>query len=429
MPQISVTILRGADTIGGSCVKINHGEDSIVLDYGAPLMDSTGVSIDADLASSPSMENGILLDIQQQDTRPPLAYLLSHAHPDHYGLLRSLPKSSNIYLSDSSYSMMTIGNLFYPEALRFSSLEQCRQFTPGKPFQVGPFTVTAFLMDHSAFGACSLLIEVDGKQVYYTGDFRGHGRKSQVSDYIYANVKQPDLMLLEGTTLNGGHSLQFPTEVSVEDAIVSALNEGDGPAFVSASGSNIDRIVSLYNATKRTGKELVIDLYQLYLLEALKKYSPSLPPHKNDHLKVIFPQFQLAIIKSEFGDDFLRYSNRHVNLSKLKGTNYVFRLSPYAMTPYLDSFKEKGVKPKLIYSMWLGYQSKQPKFAEIANKYQESWQYIHTSGHAYLEHLQSFAGNISPKVLVPIHTLNRDKFSSYFDNVRIVENGESIVCE
>ncbi len=79
--------------------------------------------------------------------------------------------------------------------------------------------------------------------------------------------------------------------------------------------------------------------------------------------------------------------------------------------------------------MWLGYQSKQPKFAEIANKYQESWQYIHTSGHAYLEHLQSFAGNISPKVLVPIHTLNSDKFSSYFDNVHIVENGESIVCE
>ncbi|ABV38243.1 beta-lactamase domain protein [Shewanella sediminis HAW-EB3] len=427
MPQTSVTILRGADTIGGGCIKINHREDSIVLDYGAPLMDNTGRTLDADLVANPSIENGILLDIQQQDTKPPLAYLLSHAHPDHYGLLGSLPKSSMIYLSDSSYSMMTIGNLFYPEPLRFDSLEQCRQFSPGKPFQIGPFTVKAFLMDHSAFGACSLLVEVDGKQVFYTGDFRGHGRKSRVSDYIYANVKQPDLMLIEGTTLDGGHSQQFPTEASVEEAMVAAFSERDQPAFVTASGSNIDRIVSLYNATKRTGKKLVIDLYQLYLLESLKKYSPGLPPHKNDHIKVIFPQSQLAIIKAEFGDDFLRHSHRHVNLNKLKDANYVFRISPYAMAPYFDVFIEKGVKPKLIYSMWLGYQSKQPKFAEMADKCQESWQYVHTSGHAYLEHLQNFSSKIAPKVLVPVHTLNSDKFLNDFENVRLVKNGEKIV--
>ncbi|QFU24145.1 MBL fold metallo-hydrolase [Shewanella eurypsychrophilus] len=427
MAQTSVTILRGADTIGGSCIKIRHGEDSIVLDYGAPLMDSCGTSLAAEVVANPTIANGILLDIQQQDANPPLAYLLSHAHPDHYGLLATLPKGANIYLSDSSYSMMTIGNLFYPEPLRFNSLELCQQFSPGKPFQIGPFTVKAFLMDHSAFGACSLLIEVEGKQVFYTGDFRGHGRKTKVSDYIYSHIKQPDLMLIEGTTLDGGHPQEFPTEASVETAMTEAFSEQGRPAFVVASGSNIDRIVSLYNATKRTGKKLVIDLYQLYLLEALKKHAPGLPPHDGDHLRVIFPKSQLAVIKEKYGNDFLKYSHRHVNLSKLQGTNYVFRVSPYAMTPYLDAFVGQEVKPKFIYSMWLGYQSKQAKFAEMTEQYRQSWQYMHTSGHAYLEHLINFSNNIAAKRLVPVHTLNGDKFVEHFENVHLVKNGEEII--
>jgi len=426
MANSSVTILRGADTIGGTCIKIRHGEDSIVLDYGAPLMENTGEPLAPELVSNPSIENGILLDIQQQDTKPPLAYLLSHAHPDHYGLIDKLPENSAVYLSDSSYSMMSIANLFYPEALRFNSLEQSQLFYPGKPFQVGPFKITAYLMDHSAFGACSLLIEIDGKTVFYTGDFRGHGRKSKVNDYIYNRVKQPDIMLIEGTTLDDRHSQQFPTEASVEEAMVEAFCEKGRPVFVVASGSNIDRIVSLYNATKRTGKQLVIDLYQLYLLESLKKHAPGLPPHEGDHLKVIFPKSQLDVIKEKYGNDFLKYSERHVNVAKLHGSDYVFRVSPYAMTPYLDVFFEQGISPKLIYSMWLGYKEKQPKFTELADKYEQEWLYAHTSGHAYSDHLKVFAEKIAAKRLVPIHTLNSDKFVTHFDNVQQVENGGEI---
>ena len=76
--------------------------------------------------------------------------------------------------------------------------------------------------------------------------------------------------------------------------------------------------------------------------------------------------------------------------------------------------------------MWLGYKEKQPKFAELADKYGQEWLYAHTSGHAYSDHLKAFAGKIAPKRLVPIHTLNSDKFASHFDNVQQVENGGEI---
>lgn len=424
--ETSVTILRGADTIGGSCIKICHGEHSIVLDYGAPLMDNTGATLDNESLATPSIENGVLLDIQQQDPNPPLAYILSHAHPDHYGLLGNLPTDAKIYLSDSSYSMMSITNLFYPEPLKFNRLEHCLQFEPGKTFQIGPFTITAFLMDHSAFGACSLLVEVDEKQVFYTGDFRGHGRKSKVNNYLYSRIKQPDLMLIEGTTLDERHSQAFPTESSVEEKLVTLLSQPKRPAFVAASGSNIDRLVSLYNATKRTGKTLVIDLYQLYLLDALKKHAPGLPPHKNDHLKVIFPYSQRKAIEQQFGTDFLKYSQRHINLDKLVGCDYVFRISTSQMSKFLDVFTEQGLQPQFIYSMWLGYQDKQPTFSDMAKQYQLEWQYTHTSGHAYTAHLEEFANTINAKRLVPVHTLCAEKFVDKFANVQIAQNGEQL---
>src|SRR5207253_1476896 len=45
-------------------------------------------------------------------------------------------------------------------------------------FDLGPSRITPFLNDHSAFDAYSLLIEGDGRRLFYTGDMRAHGRKA-----------------------------------------------------------------------------------------------------------------------------------------------------------------------------------------------------------------------------------------------------------
>lgn len=75
--------------------------------------------------------------------------------------------------------------------------------------------------------------------------------------------------------------------------------------------------------------------------------------------------------------------------------------------------------------MWQGYMKKQPSFAELELLTNSKWQYIHTSGHAYLSHLKSFALAINPKTLIPVHTLKANSFSEYFDNVKILENGDT----
>lgn len=64
-----------------------------------------------------------------------------------------------------------------------------------------PFTVTPFLTDHSAVDAYILLIQVEGKRILYSGDFRVHGRKGAlVSRFMSASPPAIDVLLLEGTT-------------------------------------------------------------------------------------------------------------------------------------------------------------------------------------------------------------------------------------
>ena len=237
------------------------------------------------------------------------------------------------------------------------------------------------------------------------------------------------MMLMEGTTLDDGHPSTFRDEASVEQALVEQIHQSDAPVFVAGSGSNIDRIVSLYRAAKRTGRELVIDLYQMYLLEQLKAFSPGLPPHKGDALRVYYPKNQRDSILQHLGPEVLeRYAPRHMNKSKVDFTSskYIFRVSNSVTSRLCAGFMDQGVKPNLVYSMWKGYMDRQPAFSKIENLVGSQWMYIHTSGHAYKADLLTLCTSVAPRALIPIHTLRARDFDSIFKNVKHIKNNESI---
>jgi mRNA degradation ribonuclease J1/J2 len=63
-----------------------------------------------------------------------------------------------------------------------------RSFHAHTTFRIGAFSVTPYLMDHSAFDSYGFLVCGGGKSVFYSGDFRGHGRKAGLLDRL---VKSP----------------------------------------------------------------------------------------------------------------------------------------------------------------------------------------------------------------------------------------------
>ena len=130
------------------------------------------------------------------------------------------------------------------------------------PITIGPFTITPYLADHSAFDAYSLLVEAGGTRLFYTGDLRGHGRKHAAFDWLLDDPPTDiDVLLLEGTNLRAPHpDHDSPnvlgaavTEADVEADLVATLKETTGLVVVLASAQNIDRLVTVYRAALKAG--------------------------------------------------------------------------------------------------------------------------------------------------------------------------------
>jgi len=436
-PVVKVIVHRGTDAIGGTCIEIATESGRLILDLGMPLMANGGGDVDTQAIKEPTLENGMLCDVEGlfdgQSEVPIRGVLLSHAHPDHYGLLNHVHPSIPIYMSEESKALIEVGNIFYGSGMTLEGVtERCQTFGQHSHFSLGEFGVTPHLIDHSAFGAYSFLINAYDRRLLYTGDLRGHGRKAYTFDTLPEKISgKVDCMLMEGTTLGGRHREGYDSEDAVEAGFVEHFAK-DGATFVLAAGSNVDRLVSLYRACKRTGKTMVIDLYQYYLLQQLQQFSSSLPPHDGDHLRVFFERGQLRRLEALEMTAFLdAASPRAIKPGEMirKADKMVIRVSQY-MQEKLARKMGKPEEMRFIYSMWQGYLDKDARgktMAAMPRQFGQEWIYVHTSGHAWLEDLQKLVKSISPDKLVPIHTLQGDSFAELFDNVVRIGDGDEEV--
>ena len=428
----SIIVHRGTDTIGGTCIEIIAEAGRLILDLGKPLMKSGGGEVEQSKLDRPSIENGILSNVpglfDGECEVPILGVLLSHAHPDHYGLLDYVHSSIPIYMSGESKALIEVGNIFYQDDLRLpETIKRCCNFEQGKAFSLGPFTITPYLMDHSAFGASSFLIEVEGKRILYTGDLRAHGRKGDLFWALPHKVGHVDCMLMEGTTLGGKHHDGYNDEKAVEEGMVKAFAT-DHATFALGSGGNVDWLVSLYRACKPTNKLLVLDLYQFHLLTRLKPFSDALPPHQGDHVRVLYTKYQAEKLEQHDLVDVMTKEAVRRKISRdeiwAHPEKMVVRISRGEMKRLADKMEQQD-KIRFIYSMWQGYLERDSNIADFPQQYGCEWKSIHTSGHAWLEDLQKLTTAIQPNMLVPIHTLQASSFGKHFSNVKQVQNGET----
>ncbi len=99
--------------------------------------------------------------------------------------------------------------------------ERHREIHAGQPVRIGDFSVTAFSVDHSIYGAQAFLIEAEDKTVLYSGDLRMHGRKPGMHRSLIEAVKDRmiDVLLMEGTHI-GHPDHRGKNEYDLEDEIV-----------------------------------------------------------------------------------------------------------------------------------------------------------------------------------------------------------------
>jgi ribonuclease J len=81
---------------------------------------------------------------------------------------------------------------------------------------------------------------------------------------------------------------------------------------------------------------------------------------------------------------------------------------------------------RVIWSQWVGYLTEGPgsKLKIDCGARGISFEVIHTSGHSSIGDLKRLATAVNPRVLVPIHTFEAERFPALFDNVVLRQDGE-----
>ena len=411
---MKVKIHRGAKEIGGSCVELESQGQRLILDLGLPLdAENNDISYLPEIPGLDGKDSSLL------------GILISHPHVDHFGLLSHISEDIPVGMGAAARRILKAAKPFMPG--KWPAPAKGWDYQSEKPFKVGPYTITPYLVDHSAYDAYALLIEADGKRLFYSGDFRAHGRKGKLFEQMIANPPRDiDVMLLEGTSLGRlDGDKRFPSETELETRFEAAFRNTPGLAMVHCSSQNIDRIVSIMRASKRTGRKLVIDLYTAVVLEATG--NPKLPQSNWSDVVLMIPQSQrMKIKKNAWFEQLKQHSRNRIFREKLNAYPEQFTLlyRPLYQGDLTQAECLEGAS--YIYSQWEGYWER-GEYDDVKNWLGANGitkQSIHTSGHASPVDLKRFVKALSPGKVVPIHTFQPEQYEKLYPNVEVHGDGE-----
>jgi ribonuclease J len=415
---VRLRIHRGTREIGGTCIELESEGARILLDLGLPLNAS-------DLASTP-LPN---VDGLSTVSASLLGIVLSHGHRDHWGLVPKVNPAIPLIMGKATESIIRAAADFVPDAV---ALKASHHLEHRKSLQLGPFTITPRLVDHSGFDAYAMEIASGGKRLFYSGDLRAHGRKHKLFDALISDPPRDiDLMLMEGSSLGRlADEATFPSEADIEETFVTRFAQTEGMALVACSAQNIDRVVTVYRAAKRTGRRLLIDAYAAEVLKATGYDSIPQPAPGWSNLAVYIPQRQRVQLKTK-GIAALVDSYRGFRVwpgqFAESAPRSVMLFRGWMMSDLAQANALAGAR--VFWSQWDGYLAQGQAGAALKADCERRgipFETVHTSGHASPSDLKRLAVAVAAKRLIPIHTFERLRFPDLFSNVELANDGEWI---
>jgi ribonuclease J len=302
----------------------------------------------------------------------------------------------------------------------------CHQFEDG----IGQWRVKWWPVDHSIPGAAAFAVETDAGWIAYSGDIRFHGRHGSLTWKAAEEMAalHPVALLCEGTRLTAPNTT---TESEVYDNCRRIVREATGRLVVADfAPRNIERLEIFARIAEETGRRLLVQPKDAYLLRAVHLTDPGLPdlmasPHiaVYDDPKGVYRKYEAAVrgryadrivspddVRRRMGDHILAFSLTDMadllDLEYLTGQGiggvYIFSNSP----AYDDEQKVDLLRLwNWVQHLGLSLVGLQPRIdvngQTVAMDVQPGY---HASGHAGGDELKEFVRIVSPRELIPIHT-------------------------
>ena len=487
----SLTFYGGVGEIGGNKILLEDQDTRIFLDFGMSFRQS-GMYFSEFLMPrncnglGDYFETGLLPDIKgvyRQDYlrhmgRPEEpqeidAVLISHAHMDHMSYIHHLRKEIQLVMSQGTHAIMQTFQdtrsgglndlLIKTPAFQIRPSKRGGGYTKvtkrdgyddrplnvcefGKPFKVGGLEVVAYEVDHSLPGATAYLIHASEGTILYTGDYRFHGYLGDKTREMIEKVSEEDvsIVITEGTriTEEGGTS-----ETEVYTRAKQLAENTNGLVVATFPARDLTRLSTFHKIACETGRKLVIDFSQAYLLEQYRRFSDRYPDSDDPNICLFAARKSWGIagrtdVESNIAglcypsnicdqdystwereylhrDNTVNYldlqdQNRYILVCSYFQLNQLIDIKPVSGSKYLRSITEPfsdemRLDAERVHN-WLNLLKLELHGMGSEDK-------LHASGHASGREVKETLEQINPKMIIPIHTEKPDHLKQYFDNI------------
>lgn len=481
-----ITFYGGIDEIGGNKFLVEDRGTRIFLDFGmqfritkdyfSEFMQPRAFSI------SDMFKLGLLPDLQglyRQDMlkhigreeNDPLfnAIVLTHAHADHASYVHYLRPDIPIYCSEASKlvlkaveetskgggasDLVTLTEKFSIKPNKQGGYSKARgeervrerkfvDLLPEKPVKIDSIEIEGWPVDHSIPGVMGLIVRTSEGSIACTADLRFHGRRGKDTEKFVEAAKGVDVLLCEGTRLEKTGS---GTEESVENDIRNVIMQTTGLVVANWPSRDLDRLLSLYNACKASGRTLVLDMRQAYLLKLFEEselWKGVYPRHDDPNIAVYalrktwgligmdgWPEEIVLQDYATWERELLGWDNclNHKDI-RADQRKYVFYCNDYQLKELFDidpvqgSTYVRSVTEPFDDEMALD-QEKVKNWLRLFGIPADPWFQTHVSGHGSREQIERIVRETEAKTLIPIHTVNAPYFSNWHSNVKRVPLG------
>ncbi|MCW3988729.1 MAG: MBL fold metallo-hydrolase [Candidatus Bathyarchaeota archaeon] len=495
----SLTFYGGIGEIGGNKILLEDQDTRIFLDFGMSFRQS-GMFFSEFLnprncnGLGDYFKTGLLPDIpgvyrqdylrhmgRPEEDQAVDAVLISHAHMDHMSYIHHLRKEVELVMSKGSHAILKTFQdtrsgglndlLIMAPAFQMRpskrgggytrvskkdrhDVRPTKVFEYGNKFKVGDIDVVAYEVDHSLPGAAAYLIHASEGSILYTGDFRFHGYLGDKTREMVEEVSKEDIaaVITEGTRVNQETGT---SEAEVYTHAKKLTESTPGLVVTTFPARDLTRLSTFYRIACETGRKLVIDFTQAYLLEQFSSVSDRYPKSDDPNICLFAARKSWGIAgrdnvpsnidglcypgnirDQDYGTWEREYLHREntVNFQDLQDQKeYLLVISYFQLNQLIDVKPVEG--SKYLRSVTEPFSDEMRLDAERVQNWldlfkldlygMESEDKLHASGHASGPELKDILHKIRPKNVIPIHTEHPELFHDFSHNIMLVERGET----